>query len=190
MAESAQELYDRVTATTDDAWRSQALQTLTSWGTFPFETDGLRVAALEPPAPEEPRAGEGGRTCGACERVAADEPDEAEVWRDEHWRLITLAPSGAALVLMLQPLAHHDLTDLPDDLAAELGVLQVHLARAVEALANVARCHVVPARVGRPAAPDAARARPGRRGRGGRRAPALLRRPGPLTRCGAPVRTR
>lgn len=143
MAETAQELYSRVTAASDDAWRAQALQTLTSWGTFPFETEGLRIAALEPPAPETPRTGEGGRPCGTCEQVAADDPDDAEVWRDEHWRLIVLEPSGAPLVLMLQPLAHHDLTDLPDDLAAELGVLQVHLARAIEALPNIARCHVL-----------------------------------------------
>jgi diadenosine tetraphosphate (Ap4A) HIT family hydrolase len=143
VAETAQELYERVTAATDDAWRAQALQTLQSWGTFPFETDGLRIAALEPPSPETARSGEGDRPCGACQRVAADEPDDAEVWRDEHWRLIALPPSGAPLVLMLQPLAHHDLADLPDALAGELGVLQVHLARAVEALPNVARCHVL-----------------------------------------------
>lgn len=143
MAETAQELYERVTATSDDAWRAQALQTLTSWGTFPFETEGLQIAALEPPEAEPPRTGEGGRPCGACERVASEELDDAEVWRGERWRLIALPPSGAPLVLMLQPLAHHDLTDLPDDLAAELGVLQVHLARAVEALPNIARCHVL-----------------------------------------------
>ncbi len=75
--------------------------------------------------------------------MTAGEPDPAEVWRDERWRLITLPASGAPLVLMLQPLEHHDLTDLSDELAAELGVLQVHLARAVEALANIARCHVL-----------------------------------------------
>jgi diadenosine tetraphosphate (Ap4A) HIT family hydrolase len=143
MAETAQEFSERVTATSDDAWRAQALQTLTSWGTFPFDTEGLRIAALDPPSPETPRSGEGGRPCGTCERVAADEIDEAEVWRDERWRLIALPPSGAPLVLMLQPLVHHDLADLPDELASELGVLQVHLARAVEALPNVARCHVL-----------------------------------------------
>lgn len=115
---------------------------MTSWGTFPFETDGLRVVPLQPPElPEAPRAGEGGRPCRACDHVA--EPDDAVVWRDERWRLLALEPSGAPLVLMLMPLAHHDLIDLPDDLAAELGVLSVHLARAVEALPHVARCHVM-----------------------------------------------
>ncbi len=144
MAETADEFYERVTAASDDAWRAEALRTLTSWGTFPFETDGLQVAAVEPPAPEPPRTGEGGRPCGACARSdEGAEPDDAEVWRGERWRLIVLGPSGAALVLMLQPLVHHDLGDLPDDLAAELGVLQVHLTRAVEALPNVARCHVL-----------------------------------------------
>ena len=46
------------------------------------------------------------------------------------------------LALMLHPRDHHDLADLPDDRAAELGVLSTHLARHVEALPHVARCHV------------------------------------------------
>ena len=46
------------------------------------------------------------------------------------------------LILMLHPRDHHDLADLPDDLAAELGVLSAHLCRHVEALPNISRCHV------------------------------------------------
>lgn len=116
---------------------------MTSWGTFPFEVDGLRVAPLQPPVvPEPPRSGEGGRPCEACERSDARNADAGEVWRDERWRLVVLPPSGAPLVLMLLPQAHHDLSDLPDDLAGDLGRLVVHVARAVEALPHVARCHV------------------------------------------------
>lgn len=116
------------------------------------------MVPLQPPAlPEAPHRGEAGQPCEACVEAGAgdradartdaraDVPDGAdgEVWRDERWRLLALDLSGAPLVLMLQPLAHHDLIDLPDDLAAELGVLSVHLARAVEALTGIARCHVM-----------------------------------------------
>ena len=64
------------------------------------------------------------------------------MWLDEHWRLTRMAGVGVPLVLMLYPRAHHDLADLPDDLAAELGVLSAHVARHVEALPHVSRCHV------------------------------------------------
>jgi diadenosine tetraphosphate (Ap4A) HIT family hydrolase len=43
---------------------------------------------------------------------------------------------------MLHPRDHHDLTDLSDELAAELGVLSTHIARHVEALPHIGRCHV------------------------------------------------
>ena len=43
---------------------------------------------------------------------------------------------------MLHPRDHYDMADLPDDLAAELGVLTAHLVRHVEALEHVARAHV------------------------------------------------
>ena len=43
---------------------------------------------------------------------------------------------------MLEPIAHHDLADLPDDRAAELGLLTVRIARAIEALPHIARAHV------------------------------------------------
>jgi hypothetical protein len=45
-------------------------------------------------------------------------------------------------MLVAQPLAHHDLADLPDELAAEMGVLLVHLTRAMEALPQVGRVHL------------------------------------------------
>ena len=107
---------------------------------------------------------------------------------------------------MLEPRRHVDFADLDDDLAAELGRLSVHVARAIEALPHVARAHVY--RIGdggehlhiwffaRPAEqlqlrgsylvswddilPAAARGGPpGRRGRGGPRAGRVLRRIGP-----------
>jgi diadenosine tetraphosphate (Ap4A) HIT family hydrolase len=122
-----------------DAEGRMPLSRLTAWEIFPFEPDGLRVVPLETPEiPEPPRRGEGGVSCDSCSSIG-----QGEIWRDDHWRLITFSePSGAPLVLMLLTRDHFDLTDLPDDLASELGRLIVHVARAIESLPNVARAHV------------------------------------------------
>ena len=53
-----------------------------------------------------------------------------------------LGPSGAPLILLLEPAAHHDLPDLPDDQAAEMGLLMVAISRAIESLPHIARAHV------------------------------------------------
>ena len=45
-------------------------------------------------------------------------------------------------MVMLQPKSHFDLADLPDDFATELGLLIVHISRAIESLPNIARSHV------------------------------------------------
>lgn len=130
------ELFAFVRDAADQAGRLP-LSRMTGWEIFPFEAEGLHVVPLEPPQmPEPPRDGEQGRPCRAC-----TSPMPA-IWSDEHWRLSVLKPSGAPLLLMLQPHAHHDLTDLPDDLAAELGRLIVHVSRAIEALPNVTRAHI------------------------------------------------
>ena len=110
---------------------------MTGWDTFPFDRDGLRTVALARPVTIEPlRHGEGGRECPACA------PIRPTVWSDPHWRLSALGPSGAPLVLFLESRDHVDLPDLPDDLAAELGRLTVHTARAIESLPHIARAHV------------------------------------------------
>ena len=49
---------------------------------------------------------------------------------------------GVPLVLMLHPRDHYDLADLPDELAAELGVLTTHIVRHIQALPNISRAHV------------------------------------------------
>jgi len=49
---------------------------------------------------------------------------------------------GVPLVLMLYPREHHDLADLRDERAAELGVLSTHIARHMESLPHIARAHV------------------------------------------------
>lgn len=114
------------------------LSRMTGWEIFPFEPDGLQVVPLAPPQlPEPPRGGESGVDCMACR------PDRPRIWSDEHWRLSTFSdPTGVPLLLMLHPHAHHDLPTLPDERAAELGRLVVHLARAVEGLPHISRAHV------------------------------------------------
>ncbi|MDP3714230.1 MAG: methyltransferase domain-containing protein [Mycobacteriales bacterium] len=131
-----EQYYAHVLATADADGRVP-LSRMTGWEVFPFEPEGLRVVPLQAPVlPEPPRYGEGGRACVACER------EGGWLWTDNTWRVRVLEGTGAPLLLMLEPLAHHDLTDLPDELAAQLGVLLVHLARAVESLPGIARCHL------------------------------------------------
>jgi hypothetical protein len=86
--------------------------------------------------PEPPRHGEDGTDCFSCDRR-----DEG-LWLDERWRMTHIDGVGVPLVLMLHPRDHHDLADLDDALAGELGVLTTHIARHVEALPHISRCHV------------------------------------------------
>jgi hypothetical protein len=120
-----------------DAEGRLPLSRMTGWEISPFEQDGLTVTPLRPPAlPEPPRHGEDPAECASCRSR-----DEG-VWLDERWRLSRISGVGVPLALMLHPRDHHDLADLPDDLAAELGVLTVHIARHVQALPHVSRAHV------------------------------------------------
>jgi diadenosine tetraphosphate (Ap4A) HIT family hydrolase len=133
--ETPDEFYTRAAASFGADGRLP-LPDLTGWAAvFPFEPDGLRVAPLQPPAPEPAREGTDG-SCRAC-----DHP-RPSIWSDARWSLtVPGAPSGV-LVLILEPRQHVDFTDLDDDHAAELGRLSVHLARAIESLPHVARAHV------------------------------------------------
>lgn len=109
-----------------------------TWPSFPFEGD-LRVKPLEPVADSEPaREGEDIADCPAC---AA--PDDAYIWVSERWRVRAMdRPSGLPMVLILESRSHLDLGDLPNLLAAELGVMTVRLERAIRSLDGVARVHV------------------------------------------------
>ncbi|MEV8516202.1 hypothetical protein [Dactylosporangium sp. NPDC051484] len=110
----------------------------TYWPTFPFEGD-LRVKRLLEPVPvEPPRHGDNPAECRAC---AA--PDEAYIWVSDRWRVRALdRPTGLPAVLILESRSHLDLGDLPNMLAAELGVMTVRLERAIRSLDGVARVHV------------------------------------------------
>ncbi|WFE37595.1 hypothetical protein [Micromonospora sp. WMMD998] len=110
----------------------------TQWPSFPFEGD-IRVKQLDDPVPfEPPRRGEADRECTACHA-----PDEAYIWVGERWRVRTMdRPTGLPMVLILESRSHLDLGDLPNLLAAELGVMTVRLERAIRSLDGVARVHV------------------------------------------------
>ncbi|MGL5819727.1 MAG: hypothetical protein ACRCYR_19360 [Phycicoccus sp.] len=143
--ESVETYAARVAAAQDAAGRL-ALDPggVVTWDVFPFEADGLRLR----PGPflaavEEPREGEDPATCPCTSPASARLPPWPVVWEDDDWRLKAAPPSGSPLVLILEPRRHVDVGDLPDDLAAAYGRLQVALVSAVEALPSVARCHVL-----------------------------------------------
>ena len=136
MALSPQQFYDHAIAAADSE-RRLPLSRMTGWDISPFEEAGLRIAPLRPPVlPEPARQGEDPAECNSCRGR-----DEG-IWLDDHWRLTRIGGAGTPLVLMLQPREHYDLTDLSDELAAELGVLSTHIARHIQALAHISRAHV------------------------------------------------
>lgn len=114
------------------------LPDFTTWPSFPFEGD-LRIKPIENPVDTEPpRAGEDPADCTAC---AA--PDNAYMYVNERWRVRAMdRPTGLPMVLILESRSHLDLGDLPNMLAAELGVMTVRLERAIRSLDGVARVHV------------------------------------------------
>jgi diadenosine tetraphosphate (Ap4A) HIT family hydrolase len=132
MPESPEELYARAAP----ALRMPAVET---WETWPFEGE-LRPRALQPPVGrEEPRRGEGGVDCWNCTST-----DDAYVWGNERWRLFApTEPTGLPVVLLLIPRAHYgDPGDLPDELAAELGLLLARIERAIRSIGEIGRVHV------------------------------------------------
>jgi len=136
MALSPEEFYAHALAAAD-AERRLPLARMTGWDISPFEQEGLRVTPLRPPVlPEPARQGEDPADCHSCDRR------DVGIWLDEHWRLTRIAGAGVPLILMLHPREHHDLADLPDERAGELGVLITHIARHIQALPHISRAHV------------------------------------------------
>jgi len=130
------EFYEHALAAAD-ADRRLPLARMTGWDISPFQPEGLRVTPLRPPKlPEPARHGEDPTDCGSCR--ARDEG----LWFDERWRLTRIGGVGVPLVLMLHPRDHYDLADLPDPMAAELGVLTKHIAGHIQALPHISRAHV------------------------------------------------
>jgi hypothetical protein len=114
------------------------LPDFTRWPSFPFEGD-MRIKRLVAPVDvEPPRSGEDAADCVAC-----NTPDDAYIWVSERWRVRAMdRPTGLPMVLILECRSHLDLGDLPNLLAAELGVMTVRLERAIRSLDEVARVHV------------------------------------------------
>ncbi|MDQ6873943.1 MAG: hypothetical protein M3042_02615 [Actinomycetota bacterium] len=110
---------------------------LTGWDIFPFEGELLVKPLADPVLPEPARQGEDPAGCDCRDR-----PDEDYLWTDAHWRLGTLAEPAGVPAYLLMPREHYDLADLPDSLAAELGVLTVRLDRILSAVPGVGRVHV------------------------------------------------
>src|SRR5262245_21420576 len=137
MAESAEDLYARALSAADADGRL-AMPPVEEWDTFPFEGE-LRVRPLVAPVDEElPRRGGGGVDCHLCTTG-----DEGAVWSDGRWVLRPLAqPSVLPVVVILHPRAHHDLGDLPPELAVELGPVMLRVEAAVQSVGEVGRVHV------------------------------------------------
>lgn len=141
MAESAEEIYDRVVTAVGRDGRLPAGE-LTGWPSFPWEAaDGDVVPkVLRPPAPEGPREGDpGGGECPMC----AGTHEAETVWEDELWVLTTRPePTGMPLVLTLWTWEHLDFGDLDDELASQFGRLSNRLVRIMQGLPHVGRVHV------------------------------------------------
>jgi diadenosine tetraphosphate (Ap4A) HIT family hydrolase len=112
---------------------------LDEWETFPFEGE-MRTRPLQPPVEaERPRHGEGGVDCTRC---AAS--DDEYLWTGERWRLWAFdRPTGLPVIVLLEPREHlGEPGDLPDDLAAELGVMLARIERSVRTVGEIGRVHV------------------------------------------------
>jgi diadenosine tetraphosphate (Ap4A) HIT family hydrolase len=108
------------------------------WDTFPFDGD-LRVRSLDPPElPEPPRNGDDDpAACMICNGERS-----RVVWADEHWTLRhSGGPTAVPVVVLLCPIGHHDLGDLPADLAAEIGPMMQRVERAIMSLGGIGRVH-------------------------------------------------
>jgi diadenosine tetraphosphate (Ap4A) HIT family hydrolase len=131
MPETPERLWERA----KDALRMPPVE---EWETFPFEGE-MSPRPLAPPAEQDrPRLGGGGVDCRRCQAA-----DDEYLWTSERWRLKGLGPSGLPVVVMLEPRQHYaEPGDLPDELAAECGVLLARVERAVRSVGEIGRVHV------------------------------------------------
>lgn len=142
MPERVEDYYARILAATDTGTiggrLTVAVEEMPGWDIFPYELDSLRLKPLQALLEREPdRSGEDPAAC----RCVDGPRTQGVIWSDERWSL-TVEPSGLPFLGVLRPHAHHDLGDLPDDLATEFGRLVVAISAAVEALPSVGRTHV------------------------------------------------
>jgi hypothetical protein len=148
MPESIEEYAARIAAAQDaDGRLPLEEQGFLTWDVFPFEVEGLRLKPGPTLADDESaRRGEEADDCH-CTDAPMEGPAGSVgwpvVWEGLGWRVKAAPPSGAPLTLVAEPEQHLDVPDLPDDLAAAFGRLQVALVGAVESLPTAARCHVL-----------------------------------------------
>jgi len=140
--ETAEEFHARIAAATDDDGRLKvAVEAMPGWDVFPYEIDGLRIKPLEPLVDDEPpRDGEDPADC-RCLQPRSPESAAQVAWSNERWTLSEIG-MNLPITLILKPHQHCDLADMPDELASEMGLLMVAIARGVEELPSVGRCHV------------------------------------------------
>jgi diadenosine tetraphosphate (Ap4A) HIT family hydrolase len=131
MPETPEELYSRAA----DALRMPPVE---EWDSFPFDGE-MTPRALRPPVEQEPpRFGEGGVDCRRC---AAS--DDQYLWTEGRWRLFSPDPNGLPVVVLLEPREHFgEPGDLPDEIAAELGVMLARIERAISSIDGIGRVHV------------------------------------------------
>ncbi len=138
--ESAEDFHARVRAAAGPDGRLRvAVEEMPGWDIFPFELDSLRLKPLQPLADEEPpRRGEDPAQCH-CARAASPEHAQAVAWSNDRWQLTLNSDMKLPIALSLGPRAHCDLPTVPEELAAEMGILIVAVSAAVEALPSVGR---------------------------------------------------
>jgi diadenosine tetraphosphate (Ap4A) HIT family hydrolase len=132
LPETPEELYERA----KDALRMPPLE---EWETFPFEGE-MRPRSLEPPSDvDRPRMGAGGVDCWTC-----DAKDEDFLWTNERWKLsVWDKPPSIPMLALLHPREHYaEPGDLPDDLAADFGVVVARIERAIRSIGEIGRVHV------------------------------------------------
>lgn len=132
MPETPEELYERA----NDALRMPPVE---EWETFPFEGE-MRPRPLEPPTEiDRPRIGAGGVDCWTC-----NAKDEDFLWTNEHWKLsVGNMPPSIPMIALLHPREHYaEPGDVPDDLAADFGVVVARIERAIRSIGEIARVHV------------------------------------------------
>jgi len=113
------------------------------WPIFPFEGD-MRVRPIEPYFDEE-RVRNGDPGGDPCFRCDGDRQAEQPVWSNERWAVWPLTFNGRPSpfpAYMLEAVAHSDIDDLTEEMAAEMGVLSLRLNNAIMALGGVGRVHI------------------------------------------------
>lgn len=140
--ESIEDYYARIESALGPERRLEvAVTEMPGWDIYPYEIDSLVLKPLKPLAEVEPlRKGEDPAECWCAKSYRVD--NGLLIWGNERWSLRLALTTGLPFMATLGPHEHYDLASLPDDMAAELGLLTVAVTRAVEELDVVGRVHV------------------------------------------------